>query len=308
MTPGKLLYNIYYRPVNVVKTISKQGLINYMTINRRAKKMMAHSFHLREMRLNNSKQNFLVYFLTGKKYWHQTAFCLYSLQKSTIEAQVDAIFIDDGSLDKDLIRQINRQFPSSTIKTKSEINNSIEEHLPHSKYPLLNRKREIYPHIRKLTDVHIGSNGWKLVLDSDMLFFRNPGQIITWLKKTNSPFFLHDPFTSYQYSFDLMQSLCKEKVRTNLNVGAIGLKSESINWTFLEDWTAAMEESEGSSYYLEQALSAMLVAGQMVEIADPAQYIVLPDEHEALLPSAVMHHYVAESKEWYLKRSWELVI
>lgn len=308
MTPGRFIYNLYYQPLSKIRIILKQGLKNHIATRRGAKKMMAHSLNLKETHSNNDKPRFLVYFLTGKKYWYQTAFCLYSLQKCTTEVQIDAVFIDDGSLDVQLIGQINRQFPSSTVKTQAEINKRIEEHLPYSQFPLLNKKRKIYPQIRKLLDVHVGDSGWKLVLDSDMLFFKNPEQIAAWLKNTNSPFFLYDPVTSYHYSFELMQSLRNQKVTANLNVGAIGLKSESIDWSSLEHWVATMEKSEGSSYYLEQALSAMLVAGQEIEIADPARYIVLPNKQEATIPSAIMHHYVADSKESYLKESWKLVI
>jgi hypothetical protein len=308
MKLGKVIYTLYYRPIAEIKTVFKQGLKAYAATRHGVRNMIAHSINLKEMCLNTDSPKFLVYFLTGKKYWYQTAFCLYSLQKSSNKAQFDAVFIDDGTLDDQLIEQIKRQFPSSTIRTQTEINKSVNEYLPYSKYPLLNKKREIYPHIRKLTDVHLASNGWKLVLDSDMLFFKSPDQIIDWLKNPNMPFFLHDPITSYHYSFGLMQNLTSQIVRQNLNVGIIGLKSESIDWQSLESWIKIMEDSEGASYYLEQALSAMVVAGQEIEIATPAAYIVLPNESETTKPSAVMHHYVAESKQWYLQKSWKLIV
>ncbi|MDB6165383.1 MAG: glycosyl transferase family 2, partial [Lacunisphaera sp.] len=61
---------------------------------------------------------------------------------------------------------------------------------------------------------------------------------------------------------------------------------------------------EGTSYYLEQALIAMLVAGRDCAVAPAADYVTLPQPPEALECRAVMHHYVAESKRWYFQRNW----
>jgi len=56
--------------------------------------------------------------------------------------------------------------------------NRVDQYLPRESYPHLRARRDIYPNLKKLIDVHIGQIGWKLVLDSDMLFFRKAGQLI----------------------------------------------------------------------------------------------------------------------------------
>lgn len=301
MTAGKLAYLLYYQPRARYNEIRKKGLLNFLAVKRHAAKMKKRAADLTES--GPTGPGFTVYFLTGKKYWYQTAFCLYSLQKNA-GIPFHAVFVDDGSFDEELTRQMRKQFPSSVIRHRDEITRTLDAQLPATRYPLLRQKRLTYPHIRKLTDVHAGTAGWKMVLDSDMLFFRQPGALENWLGKPERPFFLYDPCESYHYSPGLMAELSGHEVIPNLNVGAIGLLSESIDWDALERWIGVMEKQEGSSYFLEQALSAMIVAGHPIQLASATDYVVMPGQQETQRPSAALHHYVADSKEWYFRYGW----
>jgi len=121
-------------------------------------------------------------------------------------------------------------------------------------------------------------------------------------------FFLYDPVYSYHYSAQLMEQLTGNSIIPNLNVGAVGLKSELIDWDKLELWIGLLEEEQGTSYLLEQALSAMLASGSDTIMAPREDYVVMPGKTEIKNPSAILHHYVAESKEWYYKKAWQAVI
>jgi len=302
---GNLAYTFYYRPKGWLKKIIKNGLFNSLRIEKGRKAMVKESASLKVAEpASNAKK---VYFLTGKKFWPLTAFCMYSLAKQSSN-KLKAVFVDDGSLDEVTIKTMQLQFPGCIVKTSAQIEADIQKYLPTSKYPVINKKRAIYPHIKKLTDVHAGSEGWKIVLDSDMLFFKTPIEMLNWLDNPEQPFFLYDPVYSYHFSLKLMEQLTGNTIIPNLNVGAIGLKSESIAWDKLESWIAKLEEKEGTNYLLEQALSAMLVANDNPVIADKKDYIVMPERSEVEHPSATLHHYVADSKEWYYKRAWQQVI
>ena len=303
---GKLAYHLYYKPLFWLSNLKKSGGITNSIRIRQGKRAMAKaSLQLKTDIIKDD--GFKVYFLTGKKYWPLTAFCIYSLVK-TSAITIKPVFIDDGSFDNELIAQIKSQFPGCEVKTAHEIAQNIREKLPVSKYPIINKKRTEYPHIRKITDIHTISDGWKLVLDSDMLFFKTPVQLQDWLSNPNEPFFLHDPITSYFYSEDLMGKLSGNTIKPNLNVGAIGLQSETIDWDKLEDWIVALEDDSGDCYLLEQALSAMLVSGQKIIVADPAEYIVMPGESEINNPTATLHHYVDQSRNGYYKTAWRKII
>ncbi len=302
---GNLGYTFYYKPKGWLRRIIKNGVFNSVSIDKGRKAMVKASASLKTTESADAAAK--VYFLTGKKFWPLTAFCMYSLSKQS-DNKLRAVFIDDGSLDDTLIKTMRLQFPGCIIKTSAQIEIDIKTYLPASKYPVINKKRAVYPHIKKLTDVHAGSNGWKLVLDSDMLFFKYPVEMLEWLDTPEKPFFLYDPICSYHYSLKLMEQFAGNTIIPNLNVGAIGLKSELIDWDKLEAWIAQLEEKEGTNYLLEQALSAMLVADAKPIIADRKEYIVMPERNEVEHPSATLHHYVAGSKEWYYKKAWQQVI
>ncbi|QXV67507.1 glycosyl transferase [Mucilaginibacter sp. 21P] len=307
MSPGTLLYNLYYRPLGFLRKLFEVGIFNYVDIRRSQSKMIAGSLTINEIVNGLDKATYEVYFLTGKRYWYQTAFCLYSLQKVCTTIRITAKFIDDGSINEKLKKQIIKQFPSSIVITAADTEALLDAGLPWQSYPRIRAKRETYPHLKKLTDVHIHSGDWKLVLDSDMLFFKYPKELLDWINNPSKPFFLKDPITSYHYSFNLMEELTGKRITPNLNVGVIGLNSKKINWDALENWIAELEKKEGTSYLLEQALSAMIVAGEDIIIADPSVYMVMPCEQEVRQLTSALHHYVAQSKEWYYKLAWKSI-
>lgn len=249
-----------------------------------------------------------IYFLTGSKFIYQTLFCIRSLKKHSSN-KFKFIMVDDGSFSVALIDRIRKQLPEAEIITKEVIDQNLEERLPETTYPMLRKKRREYPHIKKLIDIHtLNTGGWKLVLDSDMLFFNDPIEVFRWLKNPRQPLHMIDCTESYGYSLPLMEQLCGTKIPEQANVGAIGLNSDTINWAELENWVIALEEQEGRSYYLEQALSAMLLAGQDCIVLDKDKYIVNPNEKAISSGTGILHHYVDLSKKGYYTEAWRKVI
>jgi hypothetical protein len=247
-----------------------------------------------------------LHFLTGRRFWYQTAFCLASWIQAAGEAPA-IVLHDDGSLKKDQRDRLLRIFPSASILSCEEIRSRLDHVLPEHRYPILRERWQHYPNIRKLTDVHAGSRGWKLVLDSDLLFFRRPAFLLDWLAAPDRPLHAVDCEESYGYSRPLMESLAGAPLPVKLNVGLCGLQSETIDWDRLEFWTRKLIDQEKTHYYLEQALTAMLVAGRECAAAPAGEYITCPQPPEALDCQAVMHHYVAGSKRWYFQHNWKKI-
>ncbi|MET3610896.1 glycosyl transferase [Mucilaginibacter rubeus] len=246
-----------------------------------------------------------IYFLTGKNYLYQTLYCIQSLIKSTA-AQFKFILVDDGSFNAALVERVAKQLPGTQVITVKQISENLQNTLPETCYPYLHKKRAVYPHIKKLTDVHtIPGDDWKLVLDSDMLFWHEPKEIITWLYAPQQPLHMIDCTEAYGYSQQLMEQLTGAPVKPLLNVGAIGLKSEAIDWDKLENWVKTLEEQEGASYYLEQALSAMMIADTDAAVLKAGDYIVNPGPDQIKNKTGILHHYVDLSKEGYFKQAWK---
>lgn len=279
------------------------GYFNYRSMVNGSKQMDICSWKLPP--ISSEPSELPIYFLTGRKYLYQTLFCIQSLIKAS-GARFKFILIDDGSFDKQLIERISQQLPGAQIITSTQIGQNLKKLLPEAHYPHLHQKRAVYPHIKKLTDIHTLPDGsWKLVLDSDMLFWREPADIINWLDDPRQPLHMVDCVEAYGYSRKLMETLSGSTIKPSLNVGAIGLKSEHIDWDKLESWVKTLEEREGTSYYLEQALSAMLIGSADSVVLKADEYIVNPAKDQIKNKSGILHHYVDLSKEGYFKQAWK---
>ena len=303
---GRLAYLLWHAPVGVVRRSIDAGVpLEQWRDHQAHAAMTVAATQLAPQDLPLATGWPELHFLTGARFWDQTALCLYSLQRHTGHA-LPAVFHDDGSATDTIMDRLGRLFPHARWRRHAEIVATLDQHLPAARFPILRERWAAYPNIRKLTDVHVGSRGWKLVLDSDMLFFRRPEFLLAWLTAPARPLHLVDVEESYGYSRALMQSLAGTPIPPLVNVGITGLASESLDWERLERWCRELIAAEGTSYYLEQALIAMLVAGQPCAVAPAADYIVLPSSAECRAPHAVLHHYVAGSKRGYFRHAWRI--
>jgi hypothetical protein len=307
---GVALYRLYYAPKGYIEKLLRWGLINTVLTNRGRLKMEKAVSSLKPIQLelsNNLPNSPEIYFLTGKKYWYQTCFCAYSMIQQS-PTHLRPVIYDDGTLEQKHKEEIMRIFPSAKIVSLETIEARLDKYLPESKFPVLRERRLKQPLLRKLTDFHVGSQGWKLFLDSDMLFFQSPKFLLEWLNYPQKPCYMMDVKNAYGYSNDLMVCLSGNQIPELVNIGILGFKSEDIDWQKLELWLKTMLEKEGTHYNVTQGLSAMLLAGKPCAIAPAEEYLLMPEREEALKPQAVMHHYVADSKPWYFRYGWRHVL
>lgn len=305
LTPGRLLYLGVHRPLEVVrKALADGGPFAQRETERQRMQMVAAAAGVSLPKPDLAKIALSVHFLTGARFWYQTVFCAASLAHHGGQRLACHIH-DDGSLDADHAADIRRALgPDTVIHLHDEARKQLDALLPKSRFPILRERHQHYPNIRKLIDPHLGSVGWKCVLDSDMLFFRKPGFLAEWLSKPTAPCHMVDCETSYGYPTQLLSDLCSALVAERVNVGICGLNSGSIDWVELESWCQRLHGDHGTSYFLEQALVAMLVARESAAVAPADDYVCLPSRREVAAPTAAMHHYVAGSKRWYFRNGW----
>ena len=242
-------------------------------------------------------------FLSGENFWWQTLFCVVSLQTHS-RVPIVPIVYDDGTFSEVAWSAFSRVVPWARLIAGAEIDTALEAHLPFSRFPSLRSRRLSYPHLRKLTDIHAGRSGWLAVLDSDMLFFRPPKALLDWLVAPDRPCSLVEGISAYGYSPRLMRELAGAEPPARVNVGVCGLRSDAIDWDRLEYWCREMLEREGTHYFQEQALTAMLLAGQECHRFGPPDYVVMPNLAEGRRPAAALHHYVSSSKRSYFQHGW----
>ncbi len=305
ITPGAIWYRLYHAPKGTLKRWQQRGIVNAWVDQWHHRQMRRAVAHLPPCSLDSA--SIPIFFLSGRRFWHQTCFCFYSLQRQA-DLPLKLVVYDDGTLTQRNRHQIQRLFPGSDIISADAIEERLNQVLPIEKFPYLRSRRLTYPNLRKLTDIHVGSEGWKLVLDSDMLFFRPPTQLLQWLQQPQHPCYMVDTETAYGYSPQLMQQLAGAPIPERVNVGICGLNSTHLDWAKLEDWCRQQIEQEGTHYYQEQALIAQLMAQQPCDVMNVDDYIVQPHPDEIKQPTACLHHYVAASKPGYFRDGWQQVI
>lgn len=300
---GRGLYHLWHRPHSLIQqSIRAGGPIEQWKTARGQRAMEAAARKL-PLLPEQPESALKIHVLTGHRFWYQTVFCLWSFAHQA-GRNLEPWIYDDGSLRESDLGPLARLFPRMHLITKHSTCDRLDERLPYAKFPRLRERWLNYPNIRKLIDVHLGSAGWKLVLDSDLLFFKRPDFLISWLDQPDRPLHAVDSETSYGYPHSLMSKLAGHAVGDLVNVGLCGLKSDKLDWEQLEHWCDVLIGSHGTHYFLEQALVAMLVSGQRCAVAPATEYVTYPQKPEDIACQSVMNHYVSHSKRWYFRYDW----
>jgi hypothetical protein len=304
MTPGQFLLKFYHMPVGRMRSsLANGGPWAVRETERQRLEMEMAAATLPPLPEFAGTVPVTLHLMTGQRFWYQTAFCLHSFARSA-KTTIRPIIYDDGSIDDICARQLRGMGPRVEIRYLQDLRRQLDRLLPAANFPVLRERWENYPNIRKLIDVHLGSSGWKLVIDSDLLFFRRPDFLLQWLSAPDRLLHAVDCEESYGYTRPLLEQLAGTPIPPLVNVGLCGLKSDDLNWQELEAWTAELQAREKTSYYLDQALVAMLAARQPCAIAPAVDYITMPSRGEVETPQAVMHHYVSHAKRWYFRHGW----
>ncbi len=300
---GRLSYFVWHRPRAAFARSRRFGGPWNQWLDHRGESAMRRAAAQLPPRSDSRLAPAEVWFLTGRRFWHQTAFCAWSLLQHS-GGNLRPGFIDDGSFDDAIVSESQRLFPGSLVRRAAECESLLEASLPAEKFPALRAQRLSYIHLRKLTDAHVGHRGYRLVLDSDMLFFRRPDALLDWLAAPDRPIHMTDVHDAYGYPGPTLAAIAGRPVPSCVNVGVCGLDSSALDWPRLESWTTQLLARHGTSYYLEQALVALLAA-----CADPVRlpskdYLLLPTLAECRVPTAALHHYVDLSKRGYFRHAW----
>ena len=307
MSPGRIVYLIWHKPVGAVKRSIREGGPVEQWITEKGRREMeaaAGSLGLSLSKSGGSEGKPLeLHMVVGKRFWYMAAFALVSLKKH-LSSPVRVHFYSDGTLTAEQEKAL-RQLPvEAGFHGTEEIMAKVERCLPRKKYPTLRERFDNYPNIRKLISPHVGSRGAKIVLDADVLFFGRPDELCKWLAKPEGVLCATDITESYGYSRALLENLAGGRLPEKVNVGVTGLNSEKIDFDQLEKWCAELHAKAGTSYYLEQALIAMMCVKHGCDQLAEKRYITYPNEAETKERAGAMQHYVDLSKKQYFRELW----
>ena len=247
-----------------------------------------------------------LHYLTGKRYVPLTTLALLSAQHAS-QRPVEPWLFDDGSLDESDAAQFRRYFPNTRIVAQAQIAANLDAVLPESRFPFLRRLRLSYIHLRKLTDIQTLGAGWRVVLDSDVFFFRRPAQLLELVERP-AWFHMQDCMPSYGAPVETLSALAGAPVHPQANVGICHVDGGAIDWDFVEHCARVLLHRHGFSYYLEQALMAILMAQHNAVALDAHEYLVYPTREQARTAAHTALHYVDKSYLTMMRYGWRQVL
>jgi hypothetical protein len=199
---------------------------------------------------------------------------------------------DDGTLRSEDAALLRRLFPHAVVRGSAETDRAMEKIL--RSFPAARAYRAAHVLARKAFDIPaLSAAGPFIVLDSDLLFFAEPREILDWVDARPATCWfnqdvaeaceLADADVFRQYGFHLWP---------RVNSGLCLLQSEAIDLTAMERWLTEnrLGRAPGTLWRVEQTLLA-LAASRL------GRGGLLPPAYEVSLgrsagPGCVMRHYV----------------
>lgn len=298
LTPGRIVYLLYHAPrgaweKGLVKTV--RGWHGKRQLVRAVPRFVLHE-------PKNSATPIVLHVLIGARYVAEACLVSHSLAWAAGRV-VEPHFYDDGTLTADDCALLKSKLPRACFHLKPEIEARLSRQLPADEFPCLNRLRPAYPHIRKLTDIHLFPGDWKCVSDADVLFFAAPTQLLGLLASQRACHMV-DAMPAYGVPHSALEALAGVKVHPQVNVGLCHIPSAQLDWQFIEHCAATLLAEHGFTYYLEQALTAIVLA-RMQAVPLDANYVVYPDRATALRADSAAVHYVDDSRNYYYDFAWQ---
>ncbi|MDD3180126.1 MAG: hypothetical protein PHQ04_07200 [Opitutaceae bacterium] len=247
-------------------------------------------------------------FLTGRNFVHQTAFCAHSF---ATQARTDTRFefLSDGSLTSEDAATLLHLFPRAQVHNIAGQDQRVCQTLPPSKFPVLHAVRRDYVFLRKLTDAMAGTTGYRLYFDSDMLFWRQPEELLA-RAATRNPLYMADIVDDgYTMTRDAITRSLGVAAATGVNAGLVGLDASRIDWELMERACESLRNSPGDQRLLEQTLWAIALGAQDARplAADTYRLVIDPMQwHAARIqtPSPALLHYAWHARLPYTASEW----
>jgi len=224
--------------------------------------------------------------LTWRRDWVNLIWTLKTFYRS---AQVDfPLFIHDGGLTRCQADQLQQHFPDATLVTRADADERITAHLRSRGLSRCLDFRMQSPFGRKLFDFFVFSDANRVIsLDSDVLFFRRPSELIDCTNAARRNLFNRDCDYWYPLDLDGMEATFGVRPEPRINSGVSSIWCDSLDLDQIEAWLAKPEVYE-LIWVVEQTIHALSASAYGVELL-PDTYAsgntTLPIDHR------VCHHY-----------------
>lgn len=237
------------------------------------------------------KKDVEVHMLVGKRTWLMALWAAKSFQWAT-ECCWSFVFQDDGTLGDAEMQALRRLFPMGVVKSRAEADAEIEGRLAGHPACLAARRKHVM--FLKLFDPYFYSTKADrfILLDSDVLFFQMPEEILNWVEAKN-PEFLFNPDVKDSYSIPVseLEAYFGGKILRHANAGLALIPRFGVSLDLIEEYLVRFEIESRHDLWLEQTAYALLASKWGGGAA------LLPDNYEISFGAerqkgCVARHYV----------------
>lgn len=219
---------------------------------------------------------------------------------------INVVIHDDGSLSPQALRHLQQHLPGATVVSRQQADERIQGII--SPYQACQAFRDRLPLARRLFDFPVfATRSHFLILDSDILFFASPQEMLQRIKQ-KQPFFMSDYQDGYVYPREVIAARYGVDVMPAFNTGISYLAKHMFDYDFIERYCGDLEQAGFQFHpWAEQTLFAMLFSRHSAG-ADrlPPSYGI---SRKGLNKQSVSHHFVNDGSRglFYTQGIWQLV-
>jgi hypothetical protein len=200
-----------------------------------------------------------------------------------------------GPADPVVYRRLQVHFPQARLVLQSEADRIVEEFLSGNRLTRLAAARPLSPFMLKLIDFPVLSNaGYLVTLDSDVLFFARPAELLEAGASPAHSRFQRDTASAYNITEAQAASELGIQMASGINTGIALFPRRNLDLKRCERYLAHPEVARNTGW-IEQTLHALCASEQGLVEYLPASYLVSLDPYVSL-DGLVARHYAGPSR------------
>jgi hypothetical protein len=236
-----------------------------------------------------------VHVLTGGKDWRLSAWMLASFFHFT-EVAWPVVIHDDGTLNREARNGLTNLFEGARIIDRGEADAEMEKVL--RPFPFCADYRFSHPLALKIFDMaHFAQDDRFIIVDSDVLFFSRPGEIMDWATgpDTRACWFNEDVQEAALISAAEAREELDVKLWSRVNSGLCLIHKPAIDYELCDRALAFTSILTGQIWRIEQTLFALCAS-------HAGRGGLLPHTYEVSLkrrasPGIIARHYVGKVRD-----------
>jgi hypothetical protein len=231
-------------------------------------------------------------------YWRDYLLALWALKSfyRSSGVQYPLVVHIDGFATSKMLWAFKSHFPGMRIVTHEEAENQVCPFLLERKFDHLLGYRASNVFIRKLVDSQVLSNSARvMVLDSDVLFFARPDELIYAAEEGDGSRFMMDVSSQYTISESFFKRRYGIDLIPSLNAGLGVVHKRDIELGFINECLTDAAITNGDPSFLEQTLYAIALScsGNVSHLPQP---YLLSVRKGLGFEGVVARHYAGDSR------------